>query len=344
MSIRPGPLNLITDVDGIAVGNAQSESVRSGVTVVLPDARAVAAADVRGGAPGTRETDALDPACLVEAVDGIVLSGGSVYGLDAMSGAVAWLGARGRGFRLGETPRVSPVVPGAALFDLPNGGDKDWGETPPYRDWGRQACEAAGREFELGNVGAGMGAMAGNLKGGLGSASVRDGNLEIGALIAANPFGSVVMPGTGHFWAAPYEIAGEFGGRGWPGTLPSVSAEEPFRGSRLDVAPLGPGGATTIGVVATNAALTKAEARRIAIMAQDGLARAIRPVHAHVDGDTIFVLATGKVALAEGPLDRLIAIMRVGALAADCVARAVARGVFAATDVGDAISYRSKFK
>ena len=343
MSLRPGTRNLITDVDGISVGNAQSLSVRSGVTVVLPDQRCVAAADVRGGAPGTRETDALDPTCLVDAVEGIVLSGGSVYGLEAMSGAVAWLGARGRGFALGEVPVVSPVVPGAILFDLPNGGDKTWGETPPYRDWGREACEAAAREFALGNAGAGTGAMAGNIKGGLGSASILDGAFQIGALIAVNPFGSAVMPGTGHFWAAPYEIDGEFGGRGWPGAPTAPSLDDPLRGTRLDTAPLAPGGNTTIGVVATNAALTKAEARRIAIMAQDGLARAIRPIHSHVDGDTIFTLATGTAPLAEAPLDRLMQLMRIGSLAADCVARAVARGVYMAGDLGDMACYRTRY-
>jgi L-aminopeptidase/D-esterase-like protein len=343
MTIRPGPRNLITDVDGIAVGNAQSETVRSGVTVVLPDQRAVAACDVAGGAPGTRETDALNPSCLVDAVEGIVLSGGSVYGLEAMSGAVAWLGARKRGFALGETPVVSPVVPGAVLFDLPNGGDKSWGERPPYRAWGMVACESAARDFALGNVGAGMGAMAGNLKGGLGSASALDGETQVGALIAVNPFGSAVIPSTGHFWAAPYELDREFGGRGWPSAPPAVSSEDPIRGSRLDIAPLAPGGNTTIGVVATNAALTKAEAQRIAIMAQDGLARAIRPIHSHVDGDTIFVLATGTRELPATPLERLMQLLRIGAIAADCVARAVARGVYAAADLGEAVSYKSKY-
>jgi L-aminopeptidase/D-esterase-like protein len=342
--LRPGPRNLITDVDGISVGNAESPLVRSGVTVVLPAARAVAACDVRGGAPGTRETDALDPACLVEAVDGIVLSGGSTYGLEAMSGAVAWLGARDRGFRLvADATRVSPVVPGAILFDLPNGGDKNWGETPPYRDWGMRACATAARDFGLGNAGAGMGAMAGNLKGGLGSGSALEGDLQVGALIAVNAFGSAVIPGTTHFWAAPFELDGEFGGRGWPPALPPVSAAEPFAGSRFDMAPPAPGGNTTIGVVATNAAVTKAEARRIAIMAQDGLARAIRPIHSHVDGDVLFVLATGTVELPKAPLDRLMRLMTLGSIAADCVARAVARGVYAADDLGEAVSYRSKF-
>lgn len=344
MPIRPGLRNLITDVDGLTVGNAHSADVRSGVTVVLPETRTLAACDVRGGAPGTRETDALDPSCLVDAVDGVVLSGGSVYGLEAMSGAVAWLGARNRGFSMGASPLVSPVVPGAILFDLPNGGDKDWGETPPYRAWGMTACAEAGCDFELGNAGAGMGAMAGDLKGGLGSASALDGDVQIGALVAVNAFGSAVMPGSRHFWAAPYELEGEFGGVGWPSDLAPVSADHPLRRSRADLGPLAAGGNTTIGVVATNAALTKAEARRIAIMAQDGLARAIRPTHSHVDGDALFVLATGRVELAASPPDRLMQLMRIGAIVADCVARAVARGVYAAGDLGDAVSYRTKHR
>jgi L-aminopeptidase/D-esterase-like protein len=187
-----------------------------------------------------------------------------------------------------------------------------------------------------------MGAMAGNLKGGLGSASALDGALQIGALIAVNPFGSPVIPGTAHFWAAPYELDAEFGGRGWPAPLPAVSADDPVRGSRLDLAPTAPGANTTIGLIATNAALTKSEARRIAVMAHDGIARAIRPIHSHVDGDTLFVLATGKVALAEGEIDRLMQLLRIGAVAADCVARAVARGVYAASDLGDAVCYRTR--
>jgi len=343
MPIRPGPRNLITDVDGIAVGNAHSASVRSGVTVVLPGRRAIAACDVRGGAPGTRETDALDPVNLVDAVDAVVLSGGSVYGLDAMSGAVAWLGARGRGFTMAGVPRVAPIVPGAVLFDLAGGGDTDWGEAPPYRDWGHDACASASRDFDLGNVGAGMGAMAGDIKGGLGSASAIDGDLEIGALIAVNAFGSAVIPGTRCFWAAPYELDGEFGGKGWPRAETAVSAAEPLANTRAALRPLGTGRAnTTIGVVATNAALTNAEARRIAIMAQDGLARAIRPVHSQVDGDALFVLATGALALPAAPADRLAHLTRIGAIAADCVARAAARGVYAADDLGGAVCYRSR--
>lgn len=340
-TIRKGKLNLITDVDGICVGNADDARVRSGVTVVLPDTQAVAAVDVRGGGPGTRETDALDPTCLVDAVHGLVLSGGSVYGLDAASGAVAWLGARGRGYALGNSPKVAPVVPAAILFDLTNGGDKDWGEEPPYRALGRAACENAGRDFKLGNAGAGFGARAGTLKGGLGSASATGEGFTVGALIAVNPFGSVVMPGSGAFWAAPYEIDGEFGARGWPTDMTDLATRDPFDETKAALAGIAPGTNTTIGVVATDADLTPAEARRVAIMAQDGLARAVRPVHAPVDGDVIFVLATGKRPL--GTENRAARLAWLGSVAADCVARSIARGVYEAESLGASVAYRDRY-
>lgn len=341
-ALRPGPRNLITDVDGIAVGNAHDAAVRSGVSVILPEARAIAATDVRGGGPGTRETDALDPTCLVDAVDAIVLSGGSSYGLDAASGAANWLGARGRGFSMAASPLVSPVVPAAILFDLMNGGDKAWGEMPPYRDLARTACEAANTDFVLGNAGAGFGAQAGSIKGGLGSASVvTESGLQVGALIAVNPFGSVLMPEGGHFWAAPYEMEGEFGAKGWPATMPPVAAGNPLIGSKAEAAYENIGSNTTIGVVATNAALTPAEARRVAIMAQDGLARAIRPVHSAVDGDVIFVLATSGYGLDSAR--RALSLSLIGALAADCVARAIARGVYEAETLGQMQAYSEKY-
>lgn len=341
-TIRKGPRNLITDVGGIRVGNAEDLDVRSGATVVLPDARAVAAVDARGGAPGTRETDALDATCLVDAVDAVVLSGGSVYGLDAASGATAWLGARGRGYSMGNGTVFAPVVPAAILFDLTNGGNKQWGETPPYNDLGRRACAAAAQDFALGNAGAGLGARAGQLKGGLGSASaVTDTGLEVGALIAVNPYGSVLIPGTASFWAAPYELDGEFGGRGMPSGMGGIAHLHPLDGTKGEPAAQA-GGNTTIGCVAVNADLTPAEARRVAIMAQDGLARAIRPVHTPFDGDVLFVLATGARAL--GTERRAGLIMELGHMAADCVARAVARGVYAAETLGDAVAYRSKYK
>lgn len=338
ITLSKGPRNLITDVEGIRVGNAEDHLVRTGVSVVLPDEAAVAAVDVRGGGPGTRETEALDPVSLVDVAYGVVLSGGSVYGLDAAGGVANWLGARGRGYRLGGSPHVAPIVPAAILFDLTNGGDKNWGEEPPYRHLGREACENTALDFALGNHGAGLGALAGNYKGGLGSVSlIRGDGLQIGALIAVNPFGAVVRPGTDCFWAAPYERDGEFGGRQWvEASLP----DNPLAGSKATRAGLSPGGNTTIGVVALNADLTPAEAKRVAIMAQDGYARAIRPVHTPFDGDTLFVLATGRLKLAtEG---RALALAQLGSLAADCVARAVARGVYEAESLGDVVSYRER--
>ena len=318
-----GARNLITDVPGLRVGQAHDMAVRSGVTVILPDERAVCACDVRGGAPGTRETDALAPDTLVEAVDAVVLAGGSVYGLAAADGVAAWLGARGCGFVVSPDPAVppSPVIPAAILFDLANGGDKAWGEDPPYRRLGREAAVAAGEIFAIGTVGAGCGAMAGALKGGTGSASaVTADGYTVGALVAVNSWGSVTAPGGRTFWAAPYEIGGEFGGLGPAGLSGPPDdwglAKSPAAARN-----------TTIACVATDAILTPAQARRLAVMAQDGLARAIRPVHAPFDGDVVFALATGAKPLAE---PAAFTLARLGALAADVLARAVARGVHAA--------------
>jgi L-aminopeptidase/D-esterase-like protein len=326
--IQPGPRNLITDVDGIAVGNAEDVGARSGTTVVLPNEPAVAAVDVRGGGPGTRETNLMDPSCSVDVVDAVVLSGGSAFGLDAASGVSDWLRAQGRGFAVG--PVRVPIVPAAILFDLLNGGDTGW-QTPPYRELGRAACEAAGAEFALGNAGAGLGATAADLKGGLGSVSaVTEDGLQVGAIVAANPAGSAVIPGSSSFWAWPYERDGELGGQ-QPPAVAELSTEHDF------VSALGAN--TTIGVVATNARLDKAQAGRLAIMAQDGLARAIRPVHTPFDGDSIFVLATGSIDL---PQPAALGLARIGGLAADCVARAIARGVYLADALGDIESYKSR--
>ncbi|MDO8900663.1 MAG: P1 family peptidase [Phenylobacterium sp.] len=327
---RPGARNLITDVPGLRVGQAHDPVVRSGVTVILPDARAVAACDVRGGGPGTRETDALDPHNLVEAIDAIVLSGGSVYGLAAPDGVTAWLGAQGRGYGLVADPKVppSPVIPSAILFDLANGGDKAWGEEPPYRALGRQAALSSGIDFDLGTAGAGYGAMAGQLKGGVGSASaITADGFTVGAVVAVNSFGSVVAPGGRTFWAAPFEMDGEFGGLGSVGL---AAAGDDWGLAKAD--PLARTN-TTIACVATDLALTPAQARRVAVMAQDGLARAIRPIHAPFDGDVVFALSTARRPLGERP-DFQIA--RLGALAADVLARAVARGVYAAAPWPDA--------
>ena len=325
MTIRPGPRNLITDVEGILVGNAEDHHVRTGTTVVYPAERCACAADIRGGAPGTWNIDALQATSLRNEVDAVVLSGGSMYGLDGGGGVVAALGARGRGIAFGGA--VIPVVPGAILFDLMNGGDKAWGEAPPYRALGRAALDAAGPDFALGNAGVGLGARSGRLKGGLGSASsVTDDGVQVGALVAVNSFGSAVMPGTDRFWAWPLELGAEFGGLGPPPAGWRGEAEMPTPPGFA----LSPMANTTIAVVAVNVALSKGELQRVAIMAQDGLARAIRPIHTPFDGDSVFALATGAV-----PLTGPAMLARVGHLAADTLARAVARGVYAAESLGD---------
>jgi L-aminopeptidase/D-esterase-like protein len=327
--ICPGPRNALTDVPGILVGNAASERVRTGVTVVLAEKPMVAACDVRGGGPGTRETDLLSSDGAVIAIDAVVLSGGSALGLDAAGAVANWLAARGRGYRVGSA--VVPLVPAAILFDLLNGGDKGWGETPPYRDLARAAIESAAQDFALGNAGAGMGAKAGRLKGGLGTASlVDDARFVVGALAAANPMGSVVMPGTASFWAWPFERNGELGGQPMPSFAGDMPLEHDF--ARATVA-----ANTTLCVVAVNAALDRAQARRLAIMAQDGIARAVRPVHTPFDGDSVFVLAAGPKPLDNPASD----LARLGMMAADCVARAIARGVYMAESVPGWPSYRS---
>jgi len=330
----PGPRNLITDVPGISVGQAEDVRVRSGVTVILPDRPAVAAVDVRGGGPGTRETDALAPDTLVDSVDAVVLAGGSVYGLAAADAVTAWLGAQGRGFGLAPGAPPAPIVPAAILYDLANGGHKDWGLTPPYHALGLAAAQSASTDFALGTAGAGAGAMAGRLKGGVGSASVvgADG-CTVGALAAVNSFGSVVAPGGRGFWAAPFEIGSEFGGVGATGAR---AAPDDWGLAKRAPAPRT---STTLAVVAVDAVLTPAEARRLAVMAQDGLARAIRPVHAPFDGDVVFVLATGRRPLGE---PAAFALTVLGALAADCVARAVARGAYEARawPGSDAVAWR----
>jgi L-aminopeptidase/D-esterase-like protein len=319
-------LNTIADVDGVKVGQADDAKVWSGVTVILPDASATAAVDVRGGGPGTRETDALNAWNLVHAADAIVLSGGSVYGLAAADGVAAWLGSQGRGYQAVPAPGVprSPIVPAAILFDLANGGDKDWGMDPPYRALGLRAVQAASRDIRLGTTGAGYGAFAGSLKGGMGSASwnTRDG-ITVGAIVAVNAFGSVVVPGTSHFWAGAYEVADEFGGRG---AIAAHAHGDEWGAAKVDPSALAN---TTIACIATDVALDANELKRIAVMAQDGLARAIRPVHSPFDGDTVFAFSTAKNPLPAG--DRNFHVMRIGSIAADALARAVARGVYAAT-------------
>lgn len=323
-STRPGPLNRITDVAGLKVGQSQDLRARTGVTVILPDRPAVAAVDVRGGGPGTRETDLLNADTLVDAVDAIVLSGGSVYGLAAADGVVNALGAAGRGYRVGPGLPPAPIVPGAILFDLGNGGDKAWGTAPPYAALGAEALAHADTLFQLGAFGAGTGAKAGQLQGGTGSASLIDADgITVGALACVNPGGSVIVPGSHAFWAWPFEIDGEFGGVR-PDLLQSVAPDDWGLASRSPALREN----TTLAVVATDVILTPGQAKRLAVMAQDGLARAIRPVHTLFDGDVVFALSSGARPLPE-PWAASLSLL--GERAANCLARAIAHGVYAAT-------------
>jgi len=325
---RTGLRNLITDVAGLKVGQSHDSKAQTGVTVILPNEAAVAACDVRGGGPATRETDALSPQNLVQEVDAIVLSGGSVYGMAAADGIAGWMGARNRGFSLRPSPGVppSPILPTACLYDLANGGDKSWGEQPPYRELGISAVEAAAEEFELGTAGAGYGAMSGGLKGGVGSASaVSLEGINIGALVAVNSLGSVTAPGGKQFWAAPFELNGEFGGLGTDGLM--AAPEDYGRAMRP---PPPPRTNTTIACIATDVTLSRVEAQRVAIMAQDGLARALRPIHAPFDGDVVFVVSTAQREAPEG-FPRSVLVTRIGAMAADVLARAIARAIYEAT-------------
>ncbi len=333
----PGKRNLITDVAGLKVGQAEDHGARSGVTVIVPDKPAVAAADVRGGAPGTRDIEALKPECLVEAVHGVVLAGGSVFGLDAAGGVVSWLAARGIGFSFGEQPLPCPVVPAAILFDLKNGGDKTWGMTPPYRALGIAAAESAREDFALGNAGAGLGAGSGIFKGGLGSASAVLDDLTVGALVAVNSFGSPADPRSGNLWARGLAIGDEMGPLQPPGAL--TSPPPVLAWSKADRGAAGPGANTTIAVVATDADLSKSEAKRFAMMAADGMARALKPVHTPFDGDIVIALATGLKALAE---PRSLNLAVAGELAADCLARAIGRAVWEARSLGTTAAFRDR--
>jgi len=310
--------NLITDVPGIKVGHAEDLRLGSGATAIIFDQPAAASIDVRGGGPGTRETALLDPAQTVEGIDAITLAGGSAFGLDAASGVQAWLKEQGRGFAV-RTARV-PIVPAAILFDLLSGGDKDWGRYPPYRELGYAAAAAASPDFPLGSVGAGTGATTVNCKGGIGSASAvtAEGHV-VGALAAVNAVGSVTIGDGPWFWASPFERAGEFGGLGWPTSFSEQALKPVTKGSANQ--------STTLVVVATDAILSKTQAKRLAVMAQSGLSRAIYPVHTPLDGDVVFAASTARKPLT----DPFIGLAELGTIAANVVARAIARGVFAAT-------------
>jgi L-aminopeptidase/D-esterase-like protein len=324
--------NLITDLGGIRVGNAQDPSLASGVTALVFTEAAVASIAVHGGAPGLRDTGLLEPEMTVEKVDALVLSGGSAFGLDSMGGVVACLQERGRGFAVRDV-RV-PIVPGAVLFDLTNGGDKAFGREPIYWHLGFRAAEAAAPSFELGSVGAGLGASTADLAGGLGSTSATTpAGFTVGALVAVNAIGRATICDGPHFWAAPFERNREFGGLGLPSPWPAEAGIR-IKGDAAEN--------TTIAVVATDAALTKSEAKRLAVMAHDGIARALRPSHAAMDGDTIFAAATGRSERAPTLRDKI----EIGAVAADCLARAIARAVYEATALpfpGALPSWREKF-
>jgi L-aminopeptidase/D-esterase-like protein len=323
---KPGPRNLITDISGLKVGHATSESVRSGITVLLCEPGWAAAADVRGGGPGTRETDALGPENLVGRAHAVVLAGGSVFGLAAADGVAAWLSARGAGLQLRAGSPAIPIVPCAVLHDLANGGDKNWGLSPPYRDLGLSAAEEAQSDFALGAVGAGRGALAGFRNGGIGSTSLNLDGIMVGALAAVNSVGSVLMPDDKTYWAWPFELDGEFGGGGPPQERMDLSDPAPGEARLMAVGRLRPGVNTTLAVIACNAALSTAECKRVAMMAQDGIARAVRPAHTPFDGDTVFALASAEISLEDNIL-RAAQIGRIGSAAADCLARAIARAV-----------------
>ena len=325
-------LNSITDVAGLKVGHAEDARIASGVTAILFDEPSVASIAIGGGAPGLRDTALLDPGMTVERVDALVLSGGSAFGLDAMGGVQAHLRAQGRGFRVRDV--TVPIVPGAILFDLANGGDKDW-TGPVYWHLGLAAAQAASREVILGTAGAGYGATTANLKGGQGTASaVTSGGFTVGALVAVNALGRATIGKGPWFWAAPYERDAEFGGRGWPNPMPEDAMACWIKGATPEN--------TTIAIVATDAPLTKGEAKRLAMMAQDGLAKALRPTHAALDGDIVFAAGTAHAHSPPTAFD----LVEIGTIAADCVARAIARAVYEARALafpGALPSWRDRF-
>jgi L-aminopeptidase/D-esterase-like protein len=313
--------NLLTDIAGVRVGHADDAKLASGATAIVFDQPAVAAIDIRGGGPGTRDGALLDLANTVERIDAIALSGGSAFGIETGGGIQAWLAEQGRGFRVREA--LIPIVPGAILFDLLNGGDKAWGRFAPYRDLGYAAAAAAGSEFALGSVGAGLGATTATFKGGLGSASaVTSSGVKVAAIIAVNAVGSATVGDGPWFWAAPFEVGGEFGGCGLPDGFTDDMLKMRIKG--------GPAATerenTTIGVVVTDAVLSKPQAKRLAMIAHTGFARAVYPVHAPTDGDVLFAAAT-----CAKPIDPIVGLTELGMVAANVVARAIARGVYSAT-------------
>ena len=328
--MRTGPKNLLTDVSGITVGHAHDAGIATGVSIALFEPDAVASVAITGGAPAGRDQECLSPDAQLDRIHGLVFSGGSGFGLDAATGAQAYLREQGRGVTFGRT--VIPIAPQAICFDLMNGGNKDWGRFPPYRDLAYEACQTATADFELGTVGAGFGATTVDLKGGLGSVSViASSGATVAALVVVNAIGSAVIDGGPHFWAAPWEIGGEFGGLGMP-AHPSTRLRWKGDGQT----------ATTIGMVATDATLTKVQARRLAIVASGGLSKGLRLAHAIFDGDTVFGVSTAQRSMADPVRD----FIEICALASDCLARAIARGVYAATVLpfqGTVPSWKDRF-
>jgi len=309
--------NLITDVQGLSVGQTDDARVATGVTAIVFDEPAIASIAILGGAPGVRDTALLEPEMSVGGVDAILLSGGSAFGLDAAGGAMAALHAMGRGYQV-RSARV-PIVPQAILFDLLNGGEKDWGRYSPYPELGYQAVIQASADFKLGTAGAGFGATTATFKGGLGSTSmVTPSGFTVGAIVAVNAVGSATIGDGPHFWAAPHEQNSEFGGFGLPHPFPDDAMAIRLKG--------GPRENTVIALVATDAILTKSEAKRLALSAHDGMARAIRPAHTPMDGDVVFAASTGKRPLQGGIND----LTELCIAAADTLARAIARGVYEA--------------
>ncbi len=309
--------NLLTDVPGLKVGNAHDARLASGTTAIVFDAPAAAGVAVPGGSPALRDTGLLRPEMTVARVDAFVLSGGSVFGLDAAGGVIAWLHAHGRGLAVGAAR--APIVPGAALFDLDNGGDKEWGRRSPYFDLGWAAAESAAAEFALGSVGAGCGATTCDLKGGLGSASaVTSKGFVVGALVAVNAAGKATRGSSPRFWAAAYERGAEFGGLGEGALADDAFVFALKSDDRVN---------TTLAVVASDAAFDTAQATRVATMATAGFALALRPAHAPSDGDVVFAAATARAAHAADLRD----LAEIGTLAAECLARAIARAVYEAT-------------
>lgn len=329
---EPGPRNLITDVAGLLVGHATDERAATGVTVIRCERPMKAAVDVRGGGPGTRETDVLAPENLVNEIEAVVFSGGSVFGLAAADGVAAKLSHQGVGLRLSDSGPAIPIVPAAVLHDLAFGGDKNWGATPPYQQLGRDALDNLRRDFGLGSIGAGRGARAGTVAGGVGSASIELGdNVLVGALAVVNAVGSPLLPDGKTYYAWMFEHNGEFGNLPPPAD-PGLSDPFPEFGRLNERGDVTAGANTTLVVVAASVALTNPELKRVAMMAHDGLARAIRPSHLPFDGDIVFAVSSGEVSEPDGTgfIERPSTVSRIGSAAADCVTRAIARGVYEA--------------